>query len=267
MGKWPGIIAHIGKPQTGATLQECFSPHLARSNQPQSHVSTVEAPLSGSTGAQQSAGKRGRGLAKVGWVPEGEIKYPEWIEAGRYLGALGRGHQWWIGDWIRFGTMQWGEKYAEAARLTGYDRGTLRNLAWVASQFSLSRRRDKLTWTHHLEVAPLKPDEQDHWLDRAIEDKLSAADLRSELRTRRRACQQALDQVPDGPESSPNTEPAGLPTAHRDGIVCPNCGHKLPLPRNLVNEPPPVAGPRASRSSGPRLPNTDRFFDRAYIAM
>ncbi len=204
-------------------------------------MSAVAAPVSGSAGTHRSAGKRGLGLTKVGWVPEGEIEYPEWIEAGRYLGALGRGHQWWIGDWIRFGTKQWGEKYAEAARLTGYDRGSLRNLAWVASQFDPSRRRDKLTWTHHLEVAPLKPDEQDQWLDRAIKEKLSAADLRIELRTLRRARQQALEQVRDGPESSAATEPAELPTAHGDGIVCPNCGHKLPLPGYPVDGTPPVA--------------------------
>jgi hypothetical protein len=184
-------------------------------------------------------------------VPEGEIEYPEWIEAGRYLGALGRGHQWWIGDWIRFGTKQWGEKYAEAARLTGYDRGSLRNLAWVASQFSLSRRRDKLTWTHHLEVAPLKPDEQDQWLDRAIEEKLSAADLRIELRMLRRARQQALDQVPDDPESSPAAEPVELPAAHGDGIVCPNCGHKLPLPGYPVDETPPPVAKSARRRALP----------------
>jgi hypothetical protein len=33
----------------------------------------------------------------------------------------------------------------------------------------LSRRRDKLTWSHHLEVAPLEPATQVEWLDRAEE--------------------------------------------------------------------------------------------------
>jgi hypothetical protein len=117
----------------------------------------------------------GLGLGRVGWVPpDDEIEYPEWVKLGRYIGAVGRGCQWWIGDWIRYGTGKWGEKYAEAARITGYDPGRLRNIVWIASQFELSRRRDKLMFSHHEEVASLAPAEQDSWLDLAIEQGLSS---------------------------------------------------------------------------------------------
>ena len=37
----------------------------------------------------------------------------------------------------------------EASRITGLDAKTLRNIAYVAARFDLSRRRDKLTWTLH----------------------------------------------------------------------------------------------------------------------
>jgi hypothetical protein len=151
-------------------------------------------------------------------VPQGELEHGEWIAAGRRLGAIGRCSQWWVGDWIRYGTSKWGEKYAEAARVTGYDVASLRNMAWVASRFDLSLRSDKLTWSHHVLLAPLEPEEQRRWLERAGAERLSVADLRIELRAR--------------PESGAAGEPVAE-TSQRDGAedvvvaVCPHCGHKM----------------------------------------
>jgi hypothetical protein len=155
-------------------------------------------------------------ISKVAWSPQGEIGRAEWLATGRRLGAIGRCSQWWIGDWIRYGTSRWGEKYAEAARVTGYDVASLRNMAWVASQFDLSLRSDKLTWSHHVLLAPLAPDEQAHWLDRASRERLSVADLRLELRASRNG---------DG-EASPSGEKAASPSPS-GVLVCPHCGHKL----------------------------------------
>jgi hypothetical protein len=103
-------------------------------------------------------------ISKVAWIPQGGLGQAEWLATGRRLGAIGRCSQWWIGDWIRYGTSRWGEKYAEAARVTGYDVASLRNMAWVASQFELSLRSDKLTWSHHVLLAPLETDEKKRWL-------------------------------------------------------------------------------------------------------
>ncbi|HEY0391663.1 MAG TPA: hypothetical protein VGC63_08145 [Solirubrobacterales bacterium] len=141
------------------------------------------------------------------------------MATGRRLGAIGRCSQWWIGDWIRYGTARWGERYAEAARVTGYDVASLRNMAWVASQFDLSLRSDKLTWSHHVLLAPLEPAEQKRWLDHALEERLSVADLRIELR--------AAQGSGGKPAASggTRTEPDGASVT-----VCPHCGHELPTP-------------------------------------
>jgi hypothetical protein len=142
------------------------------------------------------------------------MEYADWVAAGRRMGAVGRASQWWIGDWVRFGTSTWGKKYTEAAKITGYDQQSLRNLAWVASRFDLSRRRDNLSWTHHAEVAALAPDQQDEWLDRATELSLSAADLRVELRGARRGAQADPEAVEEADQTP-------------GGLVCPNCGVAL----------------------------------------
>lgn len=151
----------------------------------------------------------------VAWQPKAEMDRFGWIATGRRLGAMSRSSQWWVGDWVRYGSERWGEKYAQAAKITGYDVHSLRNMAYVASRFEASRRRDNLTWSHHAEIAPLELEEQELWLDRASQERLSVSDLRVELRSARRADKGSLsDRVePDAPD---------LPM-----IVCPQCGHQL----------------------------------------
>ena len=164
----------------------------------------------------------------IAWLPKHDMEHPEWVAAGRRLGAIGRGSQWWMGDWLRYGAGKWGEKYVEASKITGYDVGSLRNMASLSAQFDLSRRRDNLTWCHHAAVASLDGDEQDYWLDRAVTLRLSVADLRIELRTARRGREQAAENESDLSHEAPQ---AG-------GIVCPNCGHKVSLSTHPGDETP-----------------------------
>jgi len=154
-------------------------------------------------------------ISKVAWIPQADLGQVEWLATGRRLGAIGRCSQWWIGDWIRYGTSRWGEKYSDAARVTGYDVASLRNMAWVASQFDLSLRSDKLTWSHHVLLAPLENDEKRRWLDRAAEERLSVADLRLELRGRGDKGDGGAEEVSAAAADSENV------------VVCPNCGHEL----------------------------------------
>jgi hypothetical protein len=179
--------------------------------------------LPGSTGAGQLAEtvvppkpepRPSSGVSKVAWVPREDLGQSEWLATGRRLGAIGRCSQWWIGDWIRYGTARWGEKYAEAARVTGYDVASLRNMAWVAAQFDLSLRSDKLSWSHHVLLAPLNAEEQRYWIEKAADARLSVADLRLELRTW-------------GHGSRRGQATAGAEDEGRGEGICPHCGHKL----------------------------------------
>jgi hypothetical protein len=154
------------------------------------------------------------GISKVAWVPQGDLRQSEWLATGRKLGVIGRCSQWWIGDWIRYGTARWGEKYVEAARVTGYDVASLRNMAWVAAQFDLSLRSDKLSWSHHVLLAPLSAEEQRHWIEKATEERLSVADLKLELRARGRGARRGKAA-------------ASAESEARGEDVCPHCGHRL----------------------------------------
>jgi hypothetical protein len=69
--------------------------------------------------------------------------------------------------------------------LVGLNYQTLRNYAWVARRFSMSRRRDELSFGHHMEVARLTTAEQDRWLDQAIEHRWTTGQLRRQLKESR----------------------------------------------------------------------------------
>lgn len=159
----------------------------------------------------------------VAWIPAGEIDYRGWAAVGRRLGGIGRCSQWWIGDWVRYGSTRWGERYAVAARITGYDAHSLRNMVWISSRFEPSRRRDNLTWSHHASVATLEPYEQDRWLDRAVAQRLSVSDLRIELRS--------IREGDTDPEKG--ADEIGLSKAEKAILItCPQCGLQISTPTN-----------------------------------
>ncbi len=145
------------------------------------------------------------------------MELESWAECGRRLGVIGRGVAWWIGDWLRYGNAQFGEKYSRAARITGYDPQSLMNMAYVASRFPPERRRTAVSWSHHAEVAALPPAEQDEWLDFAQRNQLSVGSLRQELRSARRA--KDLEQAAGKPD-----ERAAATT-----VVCPACQYQIDL--------------------------------------
>ncbi|HEX8743548.1 MAG TPA: LmbU family transcriptional regulator [Thermoleophilaceae bacterium] len=160
-------------------------------------------------------------LTPVSWSPSADaLCFKDWVEQGRRLGVMGRGAAWWIGDWVQYGNVAYGERYVRAARITGYDVQTLMNMVYVASRFEISRRREKLSWSHHSELAAMEPQEQDRWLAHAERERLSVRDLREELRRDRHA-NRACDQ------HNGRRRVASLPPA--EPVVCPECGCLVPV--------------------------------------
>jgi hypothetical protein len=160
--------------------------------------------------------KRRSSISGVAWTGDENMEYHDWVVEGRRIGAMGRGSPWWVGDWVLYGTARWGERYSEAVKITGYDIKSLRNMRYVASRFSMSLRRDVLSWSHHALLAALDEGDQLDWLDRAVADKLSVDDLRIELRAARK-----------GGYTS-RTEDVSLQASEEAvAVVCPKCGHEF----------------------------------------
>jgi hypothetical protein len=152
----------------------------------------------------------------------------EWVEQGRCLGAIGRASAWWIGDWVRYGSARYGDRYAAASRVTGYDVQSLMNMAYVASRFAPDQRRRGLSFSHHAELAGLPPQDRGLWLDRAEAGGLSVRALRAELRKvrQRSAARVALARARLEAPPEPQQERAE-PPAEAGTTVCPHCGHRI----------------------------------------
>lgn len=178
---------------------------------------------SGTENATAARLRRGRSpylngaLTPTSWLPNRELGVGEWVDHGRRLGGIGRGLGWWIGDWVRYGNMRFGERYVRASRITGYDVQTLMNMVYVASAYEASQRHDKLSWSHHAELTALEPAERERWLDFAERNRLSVRCLREELRREHR---RAL-------VSDTGADPAGelaARGAEEPRLRCPHCG-------------------------------------------
>jgi hypothetical protein len=114
------------------------------------------------------------------------ITFDVWMKMGRRINEISNASSWWLGDWLVYGQQSFRDRYRVALEATGLDYQTLRNYAWVARRFRMSRRRDALTLQHHAEVAALPEPDQDLWLRRAERMRWSRNELRRHLLEARR---------------------------------------------------------------------------------
>ncbi|MEO3977499.1 LmbU family transcriptional regulator [Streptomyces sp. CAU 1734] len=136
----------------------------------------------------RAARNRGRKLrdgvfvTRVGLSIPAAVNYDTWEQAGRHIARVVDSSAWCLGDWIIYGQSRYTDRYRRAVEAAGLDYQTIRNYAWVARRFDLSRRREALSFQHHAEVAALPPGQQDYWLDRAEQHDWSRNELRRNVR-------------------------------------------------------------------------------------
>jgi hypothetical protein len=114
------------------------------------------------------------------------IDFDSWMTMGRRITGISNACAWCLGDWLLYGERAFAERYKTAVAATSLDYQTLRNYAWVARRFELSRRRDGVSFQHHAEVASLQEAHQDLWLLRAERAHWSRNELRRRLGAERR---------------------------------------------------------------------------------
>lgn len=92
---------------------------------------------------------------------------------------------WYWGDLLLFTEQRHGEKYAQlvdASRVAKRSPSTLKNWVYVAEHVQISRRREKLDWSLHAEVASLTPPQQERWLDAALKHNMTRKELRASIK-------------------------------------------------------------------------------------
>jgi hypothetical protein len=159
-------------------------------------------------GAQGSRVDVARFISRRGLHLPRQISFEKWLGIGKHLSGIRSWSAWCLGDWLVYGETAFNGRYRDAIDLTSLDYQTLRNYAWVARRFSLSRRRDKLSFGHHAEVAALPEREQEYWLRKAEEYSWSVKRLRHEVRTsiRERAVDDGGQKSSCGGQSQADSE-------------------------------------------------------------
>jgi len=135
-------------------------------------------------------------LSATGWRPPEAMGFDAWLRVGHTFKLMEQSVLWWVGDWLVFGEMRYGETYAQAVDATGREYQTIANAKYVAGRIEFSRRRENLSWSHHAEVASLDPEEQDEWLATAENHNWSQRELRRALKDEKRGIERrqlALD--------------------------------------------------------------------------
>lgn len=138
----------------------------------------------------------------------GELTLDEARDVARALGAMARGHQWWIGDLLVHSEERFGEEFAQLEAELELEPRTVANYRWVAGSVKASRRREALSWSHHAEVGRLTATQQKKALERAEKDGMTVRELRDYVSTTWPAPEQTELPIP-GPE----------PTALEEGEI------------------------------------------------
>jgi hypothetical protein len=121
-----------------------------------------------------------------------DLSPDNWIAVGRVLGRQERELKWRIGDWWNHPGHTYGDRLAVVTEEAwiGPAYSTCCNAALVCDKFESSRRRENLSFSHHVEVAHLPPDLADELLDWCEEQfavtgkPRSVRELREEVRNR-----------------------------------------------------------------------------------
>jgi hypothetical protein len=124
-------------------------------------------------------------MTKRGITFNESMTFEQWKNVGKFWNEVREAKQFWVGDWVNAGEAKYGEKYAQAIDETGYDYAVVRNISYVCGRIEMSRRRDKLSFEHHKEVAPLEPDQQVKWLDLSEKESLTRNELRASIKANR----------------------------------------------------------------------------------
>jgi hypothetical protein len=110
-----------------------------------------------------------------------DLSFGEWERIGEKLQSIHKGILWAIGDWLNYGEHKYGEMYTQAIDATGYSVETLKKAKALGARFQRPQRTE-LSWSHHLTVAYLPPEERTEKLQQAVENHWSKRELQAAIK-------------------------------------------------------------------------------------
>ena len=189
-------------------------------------------------------------------LPPG-LEFKDWKELGRRLGELRQSAMFWVGDWWIYGEHAYGDRRAlvEADDWQGPSFETCKNAGSVCRAFSeRSRRRDRLTFSHHAAVAALPPEQQNRLLDWAEETIAATGKPRPVSQLREFARRQRLSGGLIGNVLPPGALPVGeaKPLLSESSLAVIEAIGKQPSPPPAGGEPQPLTPVVVQENRPPR---------------
>lgn len=134
-------------------------------------------------------------FSRVGLHIPNDLTLEACAELGCKLYRAGKYVQWCLADLAAFMAKRYGQ-LKEFAEINELNYQYVANLAWVANAVEPSLRKEGVDWAFYEAIAPFPPKEQVVWLETAVTEGISVAELRSRIRlSKGEKC--ALDR--DGP--------------------------------------------------------------------
>src|SRR5215468_4669824 len=98
-----------------------------------------------------------------------DLSKDQWVAIGTALGKSDACLRWWIADWWIYGEHRYGDRKKLAATgIFGLTFETLMVYGTVARNVKALNRFEVLSFTHHIQVATLKPAKQKRYLSQAM---------------------------------------------------------------------------------------------------
>jgi hypothetical protein len=114
-------------------------------------------------------------------LPKGLTKN-QWVAIGTMLGKSDSSLRWWIADWWAYGDHRYGDrKMLATTGIFGLAFETLMDYGTVARSVKTSNRFEALSFTHHIQVATLRPAKQKRYLTQALENGWSVSELKKQI--------------------------------------------------------------------------------------
>ena len=117
-------------------------------------------------------------LDEFGLRSNGAPTFEQWVNVGKFIKRSHKSVKFWQGDWLNYGEDnfdEWTQYYDESDP----DSKDLSEEKWVAKMVPPSRRRSKLSWGHHREVADLEEEDQENMLKVAEENKMALSKFKA----------------------------------------------------------------------------------------
>lgn len=126
-------------------------------------------------------------LHEKGVDVEGRPSWANFVGAWEFAKRAHQASGFWLADLLRVGEMraEWADRLSQAVDSTGLTRKRLENIRAVAA-IPKSRRREKVEFALHEEVAGLEPDQQEKLLARAETENWDRRDMRHAIKRARR---------------------------------------------------------------------------------